>query len=64
MYIFLCMVAKSIFIIKTNYLVLFMEISLIEIYSMNRIKHICSTCVENAEFSDVTIGGIYIYHCA
>jgi len=58
------MVAKSIFTIKTNYLMLFREIDLIDICSMNRTKHIYRTPVENAEFSDVTIGGIYIYHCA
>jgi len=58
------MVTKSIFIIKTNYLTLFREIGLIDVCSMNRIKHIYRTCVENAEFSNVTVGGLYICHCA
>ena len=58
------MVTKSIFIIKTNYLTLFREIGLIDICPTNRVKHIYRTCVENAEFSNVRVGGIYIRHCA
>jgi hypothetical protein len=41
---------------------LFRETGLIDNCSMNRIKHIYGTCVENAEFSDVTIGGICMLH--
>ena len=58
------MVTNSIFIINTNYLTLLREIGLIDICSANRIKHIYNTYVENAEFSNVTVGGIYFYHYA
>jgi hypothetical protein len=42
---------------------LFREIGLIDICSMNRIKHIYRTCVESAEFSYVTIGVIGLPLC-
>jgi len=46
----LCMVKKFICIIKTNYLMLFREIGLIDNCSMNRTKHIYRTCVEKGRF--------------